>query len=236
MNKAHLKHTIEACLKNSERLLTDAQMLELSEPPSTAFALVIIAQEELAKAFILALVYNNLIQFNEFIWRAARDHKCKHLLLMVMDFLNPDWDEFMARNDAWYTDIAEGILPRQVADALNILRHDKIGKWESRNWFWIEPPNYGTEAKKVADGYVDKWKQDQLYIKIGKDGTTASRRVVTHKQFEDAMERATRLSFVVKDMLENKCVESVGCKLIIEAFQMLFKRIKSDVKGCIITS
>ena len=82
----------------------------------------------------------------------------------------------------------------------------------------------------MANGNVDKWKQDQLYIKIGKDGTIAPRRVVTQKQFEDAMERARRLSLVVKDMLKEEVVESFDYKLIIDAFQMLFKSIKSDAK------
>ena len=148
MNKPHLRHTIEACLENSERLLTDAQMLEFSEPPATAFAIAIIAQEELAKAFLLTLVYKDIIDWNELIWRAVRDHKCKHLLVMVMDFLNPDWDEFMARKEEWYGDIAKGLIPRTIADALNIFRYEKIGKWESQNWFWVEPPDYEAKAKK----------------------------------------------------------------------------------------
>ena len=230
MKKSHIRHAIEACLENSERLLADAQMLEFSEPPATAFALAIIAQEELAKAFLLTLVDKDIIQWNELIWRAARDHKCKQLLVMVMDFLNPDWDEFMDRDDAWYADRVKGLLPRPVADALNIFRHEKIGRWESHNWLWVDPPIYEPKAKKVAKGLIDKWKQDQLYIQIGKDGSVVPRRVVTQKQFEDAMERASRLSLVVKDMLEEECTERFDYKLVIEAFQMLFKGIKSDIK------
>lgn len=82
----------------------------------------------------------------------------------------------------------------------------------------------------MAKGLIDKWKQDQLYIQIGKDGSVVPRRGVTQKQFEDAMERASRLSLVVKDMLEEECTERFDYKLVIEAFQMLFKSIKSDIK------
>jgi len=39
-------------------------MLESSEPPSTAYALAIISQEEFAKAFLLTLVYKELIEWN----------------------------------------------------------------------------------------------------------------------------------------------------------------------------
>jgi AbiV family abortive infection protein len=230
MKESHFRHAIETCLENSERLLSDAQMLETSEPPATAFALVIIAQEELAKAFLLTLVYKGVIQWNELIWRAARDHKCKQLLVMVMDFLNPDWDEFMARDDAWYADRVEGLLPRQVADALNIFFHEKIGRWISRNWFWADPPIYDPKAKKMGNGLVDKWKQDQLYINIGKNGSVVPRRVVTQKQFQDEMDRASRLSFVVKDVFEQEWTERFDYKLVIDAFQILFESIKSDDK------
>jgi len=228
MKESHFRHAIEACLENSERLLSDAQMLEFSEPPATAFALVIIAQEELAKAFLLTLVYKGVIQWNELLWRAARDHKCKQLLVLVMDFLNPDWDEFIARDDTWYADRVKGLLPHQIADALNIFRHEKIGRWESQNWFWVDPPDYDTKAKKVGNGLVDKLKQNQLYIYIGKRGAVIPKGVVTQKQFEDEMDRASRLSSVVKDMIKEECADRFDYKLVIEAFQMLFESIKPD--------
>ncbi len=230
MNKSHFRHAINACLDNSERLLADAQMLEFSEPPATAFALVIIAQEELAKAFLLTLVDKDIIQWNELIWRATRDHKCKQLLVMVMDFLNPDLDEFMARDNEWYADRVDGLLPRPVADALNIFRRERIGRWESHNRSLDDPPVYEPKAKKVAKGFIDKWKQDQLYIAIGKDGAIAQRRIVTQAQFEEAMESACRLSFVVKEMLEEECAERFDYKLVIKDFQRLFNSINSDIK------
>ncbi|KKM65333.1 hypothetical protein LCGC14_1492290 [marine sediment metagenome] len=230
MNKSHFRHAINACLDNSESLLADAQMLEFSEPPATAFALAIIAQEESAKAFLLKLVDKDIIPWNELIWRAARDHKCKQLLVMVMDFLNPDWDEFMARDNEWYADRVDGLLPRPVADALNIFRHEKIGRWESHNSPWDDPPVYDPKAKKVARGFIDRWKQDQLYIAVGKDGAVAPRRTVTQAQFETEMERASRLSSVVKEMLEEECTERFDYKLVMEAFQMLFNSINSSIK------
>jgi AbiV family abortive infection protein len=228
MNEPHFLHAVEACLENSDRLLLDAQMLEFSEPPATAFALIIIAQEELAKAFLLELVYKGIIQWNELIWRAARDHKCKHLLVLVLDFMSPEWDEFIARDGAWYTDRAKGLLPRKVADALNIFRHEKIGRWESRNWFWVDPPNYDPEAKKIGNGSVDKWKQDQLYIPIGKSGAVIPKRVISQEKFKAEMDRARRLFFLVKNIIEEECTHHFDYKLVKEAFQMLFENIKLD--------
>lgn len=206
-------------------------MLETSQPPATAFALTIVAQEELAKAFLLTLVEKDIIQWDELIWRAARDHKCKQLLVMVMDFLNPDYDEFLARDDAWYADRVDGLLPPAVADAINIFRHEKIVRWKSTNWFWADPYVYEPNAKKIANGIVDEWKQDQLYIKVGKDGSVLKGRGVTQKLFEDAMDRARRLSSVVNEMLNDECTERFDYKLVINAFQMLFKSIRSERKG-----
>lgn len=44
------------------------------------------------------------------------------------------------------------LLPRTVADAINILRHEKIGRWKSSNWDWTEEPVYDEIAKRLADG------------------------------------------------------------------------------------
>lgn len=230
MKKSHFNHAANACLKNGKRLLRDAEMLEYEEPPSTAYALVIIAEEELAKAFLLTLVHKNIIQWNDFILRAAHDHKCKQLLVMVMEFLNPSDDEFMARDKAWYSDRVDGLLPRLVADALNLFRHEKIGRWEFKNCFWVEPPVYEPKAQKVANGFIDKRKQDQLYIGIGKDGAILPRILVTNAQFKEEMDRANRLSAVVKEMLEEECSERFDYKLIFDAFEALFKSINSDME------
>ncbi len=230
MKKSHFQHAANACLENGKRLINDAEMLIREDPPSTAFALVIIAQEEFAKAFLLTLVHKDIIQWNEFILRAAHDHKCKQLLVMVMDFLNPSDDEFMARDSAWYCDRVNGLLPRLVADALNIFRHEKIGRWESKNCFWADPPVYEPKAKKVANGFIDKWKQDQLYIGISKGGAIETRRLVTHTQFEEEKDRASRLSSVVREMLEEECKERFDYKLIFDAFQALFKSINPEIE------
>ena len=96
--------------------------------------------------------------------RASRDHACKHLLGLVMDYLNPEFEEIMARfKDLATSPEAFDGFPGPVADALNILRHEKIGRWESQNWVWAEPPTYDCTAKHVAEGEYDRQKQDALY-------------------------------------------------------------------------
>lgn len=136
MKKSQFRHTIEGCLNNGERLLSDLLMLEFQEPPSTPFALAIIAQEEFAKAYLLTLVDKGVIPWNKLLWRATRDHTCKQLLCMIMDYLNPDTDEFLARINAPVEERLNKLLPSHIADAINIFRHEKIGRWASKHWFW----------------------------------------------------------------------------------------------------
>lgn len=228
MNKSLFQHTIKACLDNGGRLLSDAQMLEFSEPPATAFALIIIAQEEFAKAFLLTLVDKDIIPWNEFIWRAARDHTCKHLLAMVMDYLNPDWEDFRARMDGLREGRIAWTLPRHIADAINILRHEKIGKWESKNWFWVDPPDYDLRAKKIATGTVDRMKQDQIYVDINKSGSVIAKAVITQEQFKDEMDRARRLAQVVRSMIEDDKTAGLDYEEVTKAFQLLFANMALD--------
>ncbi len=64
----------------------------LSTETPTSLALAVIAEEEFAKGFLLYLVGTETMPWNSAIWRASRDHKCKHLLSMLMDYADPDFD------------------------------------------------------------------------------------------------------------------------------------------------
>lgn len=59
-----IAHAVRACLANGRRLLEDVEFLELNEPPSTAYFLSMIAQEEFAKGFLLALVARGVIPWD----------------------------------------------------------------------------------------------------------------------------------------------------------------------------
>lgn len=93
-------------------------------------------------------------------------------------------------------------LPPAVADAIFILRHEKIGRWESSTWFWEDEPNYDPLAKGLADGKVDRRKQDALYVRLGRRGqvaTTPSQ--VKHEEAKAAIECAERMRFFVRYIL-----------------------------------
>ena len=222
-----IRLSIETCIENGERLLMDAQILEFSEPPATAIALIIIAQEEFAKSFLLTLVLKGIIKWNRYLWRATHDHKCKHLLVMIMDYINPDFDEFMNRikEDLSWVD---GILPPNVADALNIFRHEKLGRWESNSWFWSEPIEYDAQAKKVANGQIDKYKQRQLYVDIKKDGSFLTHTLATQNEMEKERDRAERLCYLVKSLLNDQNETYHQYKTVEEAFAVLFSNFPDE--------
>ena len=231
MNKISLKFSIDTCLSNGDRLLADALFLEFLEPPASAYALAIISQEEFAKAFLLALVYKELISWNKYIWRASRDHTCKQLLVMIMDYINPDddeWDKLMQK--IVDGEILDRKLPPHVADAINILRHEKISKWESRSWVWLETPEYDSLAKQTSEGLVDRRKQDQLYTDLSKDGSVITKAQITADQFYIERDRAERLARVVKSLIEDDARPYYRYQKIADSFDHIFKTIGKDNK------
>src|SRR5207249_11688940 len=63
-------------------------------------------------------------------------------------------------------------FPATIADAMNILRHEKIGRWESR-YYWADEPQYDEKAKQIGGGRLDREKQNSLYVRLNKNGEVA---------------------------------------------------------------
>jgi AbiV len=148
-----LLSTIQVCIKNGERLLNESYNLEFEIPPSTQFFLVMTAQEEFAKAFVLYLIKEAVVPFSAHVLRAINDHACKQLVGMVMDYVIMHWDDIEQVKDIISQDHDLGDdLPNDVGSAMELLRYEKIGRWEAKNWFWGEDPNYDTSALRIAKG------------------------------------------------------------------------------------
>lgn len=212
---------IKACLENGQRILDDAEFLEYSKPPGTALALAVIAQEELAKAFLLHLVAVGAVPWSAEVRRATRDHRCKHLLGLVMDFLNPDTDGFHARLQAIRN--GEPFFPPEVADAIDIFRHEKIARWKSTMWVWAEEPIYDTKALNVAEGRLDQEKQDALYVRIGRGGrVAASPESVTAERVRQELERGRRFARLVEGVLQRDVTFSIDYEEITATFAAVF--------------
>ncbi len=173
--EAVLTSSLKACIANGERLLDDAYAVEFQEPPSTKLMLSVIAQEEFAKAFLLFMVRENVIDWSRHILRAMNDHACKQLVGVIIEYVDPQLDT-MEDMKKWAEQEAElgPQLPPKVASAINILRHEKIRRWESNNWDWAEAPKYDSSVVRIAEGMRDRMKQDALYVRLGRDARVVS--------------------------------------------------------------
>ena len=128
--------------------------------------------EEFAKAYIIRLVQEGAIPWCAEIRRATKDHQCKHLMGIVMEYLFTPWDAESRRERERRPKVKfpDPLLPGKVADALNIFCNEKIMGWKSSPVGWAGDPKYDVEAKKVWNGKFEKSKQDAMYVSIGKDG------------------------------------------------------------------
>jgi hypothetical protein len=216
-------YALRACAANGKRLLDEVELLEFEAPPSTQYFLSMIAQEEFAKAFLFYLVAVGVVPWSRFILRAALDHKCKQLLCIVMDFLSPSLEEFIRRiNAASYQDIPLDIPPR-VADAINILRHEKIGRWKSKTWVWAEDPKWNEEALEIAEGKLDQQKQDSLYVRVIKTGVLKSTpKKMNPELAKKEFERGKRFGQLIEDLTNLKRPVGIEYEKVENSFRALF--------------
>lgn len=201
-NSANFQESIEACIKSGQRLLEDAEWLTHRE--STGVALAILAQEEFAKAFVLALVRDGILPWTDEVRGSLRVHECKHLVTMMMQWL-------LVVNDLRSKQSVEDVLrrgeslhlPPDVAIALNIYRHEKIERIGGGH-----PEHYsewGGLARKVANGKRDHKKQTAFYVDIRDDGGVASEPSGSTSDFESEFGQAKRLMEFAEDV-NRKCI------------------------------
>jgi AbiV family abortive infection protein len=212
------------CLENGQRLLNEAEILEFEEPSSTRYFLSMIAQEECAKGFLLFLVSIKVIPWHPLIFRATRDHRCKQLLCVVIDFLTDD-NEFINRTNSFVLENKRLDIPARVNDSIFILRHEKIGRWESNAWVWAEDPSYEETALKVSEGKQDRLKQRSLYVELGKTGDVhTTPKEITQKQANAEYEKGRRFTSFLKDLTSGATPNSVDYEKIEQGFRVLFSK------------
>lgn len=215
--------SIRACIQNGDRLLDETYDVEFRKPPATRFFIVMIAQEEFAKAFILYLIREGALPFAAPVLRAINDHTCKQLIGMVMDYVIMHWDEIEELRELVRKDYETGDrLPKDVGSAMDILRYEKIGRWEGNFGVWAEDPDYDSSALHVADGKKDRHKQDALYVRIGRDGRVCGTPDgITEEETESELERARRYKQFM-DSLVSVDMRSERYDKIMSAFRLLF--------------
>lgn len=223
MKKSFITSAIQCC-DNARRLLDEAEILEFEEPPATRLYLSMISQEEAAKAFLLHLVAVEALPWTPLLLRAMRDHQCKQLVAIILDYMS-DMDALLRSKSLLN-------LPVTVADAMNILCHEKIRRWESKNWVWVEEPEYDKTAQRVVDGVRDKEKQRALYVEIGRTGqvaTVPTRETVARS--DEEFRRGCRIERCTRGLLEAVPYAAWDCERIVSCFRALFSESNESVKS-----
>lgn len=215
----------DACCENGYRLLEERYALEFLQISASRRFNAMIAQEEFAKAFMLLLVKDDVIPFTPQILRAMNDHVCKQLVGMIMEYVIMHWDDADSFTAMLQADYELGDrFPGDVGSAIELLRYEKIGRWESRGWVWEDDPDYEKSALDIAEGKKDRQKQDALYVRVGKDGRVLSKPDQTKKsEALEEEERAGRYGGLVISALEGG-KQSYRYDKTIAALKMLFAK------------
>ncbi|MBA3964537.1 MAG: AbiV family abortive infection protein [Nitrospirales bacterium] len=193
MQKERLLQTMSACVENGQRLYQDAELLGLDRSP-TAIALCILAQEEFAKAFLLHLVYEGIIPWTANVGKSLKNHKHKQLVGIIMEWLSPTDEEYIARMGKCSEDVT---LPTHVADAMKLYVEKVLPQGQACCPLAENDPI----AKRVGDR--DKAKQDALYVRLSKAGEIISvPSSVTSEMVDAELEKTKRLSDLVRPLRE----------------------------------
>lgn len=210
INSRRLLQSINACVDNGNRLIDEAYDLEFRPLPATRYFMALVAQEEFAKAFILFLIMKSVIPMTSGIHRAMNNHSCKQLVGMIMDYAIMHWETIGELQDLIQSDSANGEkFPGEIGSAIEILRFEKIARWEGWKGVWAEDPSYEPQAQKIAGGMKDRRKQDALYVRLGRDGQIASEpKVIAEDERADEHERAHRYKYFVLSLVKGKTQNS----------------------------
>jgi AbiV family abortive infection protein len=179
----------------------------------------ILAQEECAKAFLLFLVKEQIIPWTSDLLRVMRNHACKHLVAIVIEYLDPQWetiDELRALIEAEFA--LDGAFPKQVSSALNILYFEKIERGD-----FFDDNDYHPAVIRIAHGDRDRVKQDAVYVDIDRGGRVKSTPVgVTREAAQEEYERAGRYLRFVNSLVQDKRRESEEFRKLRESLKIVY--------------
>jgi AbiV family abortive infection protein len=217
--KEDVQASIDACLHNAERLMDDALQLEFQERGGARLAICMLAQEEYAKAFLLYMVREELVPWDSDLLRVIRNHACKHLVAIVMEYIAPEWETFeelRAIIKAEYD--LEGRFPPRVSSALNILYHEKIRRGDFQ-----DDNDYDSDVIAIAFGERDAVKQDAIYIDLDKSCRVKNAPMdVTREDAHVEYERAGRYASIVLRIIGPDAHESLQLEKLKEAVKIVF--------------
>lgn len=230
--KAHLTASIEACISNGDRLFMDGMTLEFEKPAATKLFLAMIAQEEFAKAFLLFMVHEDVIPWSKSLLRLMNDHICKQLVGIIIEHLDTlrNWKTLEELDWPIRNELEPSYkLPRKVADAINILRHDKIGRWNGDNHEDSSSPDYEPSTLRIAKGKKDRIKQDALYVRIGSNAQVSCLPTGINPTLPDQeFERARAYKYLVNSLVSGRNITSYEYKQVQDTFKAVFRTFEKN--------
>jgi AbiV family abortive infection protein len=119
-----LTESMKICIKSGDRLLEDAENLQIFKRYASVYALIKLAQEEYAKCFILKLVEAGVLKLTKEVRRSLNHHISKQLMLLILEYINPNTNEFLRKINS---KTCFKISPRAV-DAINIYIYEILHK------------------------------------------------------------------------------------------------------------
>jgi AbiV family abortive infection protein len=113
-------------------------------------------------------------------------------------------------------------IPNDVASAVNLLRYDKIRKWESPHSEGLEPEHYEKETKQQA-AKTDKAKQSAIYVEVSRDGKVSNTpTTITAQQIECERKKCSRLLDLAKQIESGYVLFARDFERLKEAFEIVF--------------
>lgn len=228
MNQEGRKKAALEVFLNAGRLFEDAKHLEEWERFPTAYALSILAREEYGKAFLLHLAVEQAVPWSDGLDRALRNHRCKQLVALVMEFLQrKDFLEFLEDPDRFR---GASTLPEHVLDAIHVVVHEHIRELSREDWLDDAARKVHPIANRIARGVLDREKQTGLYVHVGSDGKVRkSPTMVTAERCKSEIARTQRVADVFwfhEDALQTTA--SFELPKIIATFQVLTGLMPAD--------
>jgi AbiV family abortive infection protein len=211
--------SIAACIANGERLLEEADWAMHRE--STGVALAMLAQEECAKAFVLALVRDGILPWTDDVRRSLSVHECKHLVTVIMEWLLDVNEHRLTEVDRQKAAETPQHLPPDVAIAMNIYRHELIERIGKRH-----PERYTDwkgRARKLADGQRDRRKQAALYVRVDNDGSVSSEPSESQQAYGEELVRTKALLEFAKDADRHLIFAFREYEMFTELFAAMFR-------------
>jgi AbiV family abortive infection protein len=219
VDTAKLQKSIAACIANGERLLDEADWA--MHRASTGVALAMLAQEECAKAFVLALARDGILPWTDDVRRSLSVHECKHLVTVIMEWLLEVNERRLHEIGGRDVTDTPKHLPPDVATAMNIYRHELIERIGKRH-----PERYTDwkgRARKLADGQRDRRKQAALYVRVGDDGSLSSKPSESQQAYDEELVRTKALLEFAKDVDRRLIFAFREYEMFTELFAAMFK-------------